>query len=466
MFKALMVRLPRWAGVCFFLLGRSATVLPQTGHEWVHPSTYFEVANLSDFVELCHKSPRWDRASLLTEMPSGRWIGVQALRDANADSSGFFLNVNGDMRWVVHSSDCEMNLSTSFVEGYNGGALDLVWNGQLHSVGGYGLWRRHFDLLRFEGGELAWQLLPTNGPKPPDRDKDRSRLFFSGQDVFLLLEKGTGAAEYGKSIYDLYVLNLATRVWHFEGAVDARIGQLDRSVSLGKGMIASNLAGELMWLDFQARSVSAIPNAADILETFQGWNWMQQGRMTWVSDSLAWHEFQRERLELDIPWERLNNSPSFPMSSKKSQLAGAEELSSSARGGGAELEAREEEWEVLLDWLPWSLLLLVLGRSMVRNRVVRNAQTEDTDEKVDAASNRISPLTARVLEKVGSQFETEQLDELLGIDHLSSPETLRSQRARIISKINTEHRVLAGKDLIVRRQSQEDRRRSVYFIGV
>ena len=76
----------------------------------------------------------------------------------------------------------------------------------------------------------------------------------------------------------------------------------------------------------------------------------------------------------------------------------------------------------------------------------------------------MSPITEKMMEYAGKHLETEELDELLGIAHLSSPETLRSQRARTINRVNTEYRVLHGTDLIVRRQSQEDRRRSVYVI--
>ena len=70
-----------------------------------------------------------------------------------------------------------------------------------------------------------------------------------------------------------------------------------------------------------------------------------------------------------------------------------------------------------------------------------------------------------VLTHRGKQFETEELDELLDIAHLSSPETLRSQRARLIQRVNTEYRVLAGEDLILRQRAFNDRRRSVYIIG-
>ena len=81
------------------------------------------------------------------------------------------------------------------------------------------------------------------------------------------------------------------------------------------------------------------------------------------------------------------------------------------------------------------------------------------------AQGQYSTLTQMVLEHMGKQFETEELDVMLGINHLSSPETLRSQRARMIQRVNTEYRVTQGQDLIVRQRAFSDRRRSVYVIG-
>ena len=78
----------------------------------------------------------------------------------------------------------------------------------------------------------------------------------------------------------------------------------------------------------------------------------------------------------------------------------------------------------------------------------------------------LSPLARKLVVFQGQQFETEALDEVLDIAHISSPETLRSQRARLLQRVNTEYRVKEGVDLVVRRQSPNDRRRSVYCIGV
>ena len=83
-----------------------------------------------------------------------------------------------------------------------------------------------------------------------------------------------------------------------------------------------------------------------------------------------------------------------------------------------------------------------------------------------ALKGELSPLARKLVAFQGQQFETEALDEVLDIAHISSPETLRSQRARLLQRVNTEYRVLEGVDLVVRMQSPNDRRRSVYRIGV
>ena len=94
------------------------------------------------------------------QMPNGRLVKLEALK-SDADD-GYFVHCDADMRWVVHSTDAAQNLSESLVQGFNGGSLDFVLDGHIHSMGGYGLWRRHFDLIRFHGGPQAWQLVaPT-----------------------------------------------------------------------------------------------------------------------------------------------------------------------------------------------------------------------------------------------------------------------------------------------------------------
>ena len=72
-------------------------------------------------------------------MPNGRLVKLEALK-SDADN-GYFVHCDADMRWVVHSTDAAQNLSESLVQGFNGGSLDFVLDGHIHSMGGYGLWR-------------------------------------------------------------------------------------------------------------------------------------------------------------------------------------------------------------------------------------------------------------------------------------------------------------------------------------
>ena len=128
------------------------------------------------------------------------------------------------------------------------------------------------------------------------------------------------------------------------------------------------------------------------------------------------------------------------------------------------IEVRGFSWGATM-----TILLLGLGLTGILVFRSRTRSAEDAGElRRDGAIQRgeLSALARKLVALQGQQFETEALDDLLDIAHISSPETLRSQRARLLQRVNTEYRVLEGVDLVVRMQSPNDRRRSVYRIGV
>lgn len=124
----------------------------------------------------------------------------------------------------------------------------------------------------------------------------------------------------------------------------------------------------------------------------------------------------------------------------------------------------------VLGVLPWIVTVLMacwlwLERQKRSNRREPGDRLEKGGAEPAAAKMQYSALTQMILDHTGKHFETEELDELLVIAHLESPDTLRSQRARMIQRVNTEFRVTQGHDLIVRKRAFNDRRRSVYFVG-
>jgi len=76
-----------------------------------------------------------------------------------------------------------------------------------------------------------------------------------------------------------------------------------------------------------------------------------------------------------------------------------------------------------------------------------------------------SPALRLVLLQEQRVFSTAELDAMLGIEDIASPETLRARRSRIIQMVNAEFNLLYGMDLILRDRDREDRRKSVYRLA-
>ena len=184
--------------ICFMV----GTTNAAFANSWTHPDSYFNCPGYGDFIQRCDSTEGWVRAELYTQLPDGRLVTLEALKSDVDD--GYFIHCDADMRWVVHSQEATLNLSESLVQGFNGGSLDFVWDDHIHSMGGYGLWRRHFDLIRFHGGPQAWQLVAPTGDVPQIRDVDQTQAFFAGGKAFVFVDNV--AAEGGVRCIELYPL--------------------------------------------------------------------------------------------------------------------------------------------------------------------------------------------------------------------------------------------------------------------
>ena len=445
----------------------AATSLGVLSHSWLHPERHFEAPGYLDFMAACEGAQDWFSAVLLTELENGRMVGLTAHKDTSTGEH--YVHINGDMRWVVHSSHPMDNLSESFVQGYNGGALDFVSDGQLHSLGGYGLWRRHFDLIRFNGGNEAWQLVATSGEAPVQRDKDASLLFEHGNTAYAFVDNVQSATRYDESNYVLYALDLDTRGWSRLGAVDASLGHMKAFYALGSKVLMLNEAGELIWLDVESMTAKLLANRSQLFDEFASWH-AEQGRTSFYGDGHLWHVFGDERLEFEVPLQELNEVTAIPVAGPLGPTFMDQDNETEKRET-EEAGTSEAQGSMVWTTLPWLAVLGLLLWVIQLQRTLKQAGPRGSGNlsaengEADEGQGRFSALTEMVLTHRGKQFETEELDELLDIAHLSSPETLRSQRARLIQRVNTEYRVLAGEDLILRQRAFNDRRRSVYIIG-
>ncbi len=434
-------------------------------NKWLHPDDHIRAPHYLEWIEALENEIHWTNARLLTSLPNGRFVAMSAHAQGQGEQS--LIHINGDMRWVVNSEEPLSNLSSSLVEGYNGGSLDFMWHNHLHSLGGYGLWRRHFDLIRFHGGDQGWQKVATDGQSPEDHSNtDRTMSFFARGKAHLFVDPSASPGFTAETNFVYHVLDLDKRQWTRKGAVDARLGQIRRGINLPSGWLMYNAAGELIWVDFEQEIARLLPNAAGMLEEFFMWH-REEGRMTFVGDSTVWHLWNGERMALTIPWNALEAAQAVSL-----YVPSSSPLNDNSTAAGPSLKAEDSGSTFnLLQLIPWLMFLgLAIWFWLDRRKASPRREGESpltAAEGLDRgeAQGQYSTLTQMVLEHMGKQFETEELDVMLGISHLSSQETLRSQRARMIQRVNTEYRVTQGQDLIVRQRAFSDRRRSVYVIG-
>ena len=454
-----MLRIPPSSSFAFTLVCGvfMGWALGGQAHSWTHPDAYFACPGYAEFIGRCDASGLWVRAVLNTQMSDGRLVRLEALK--SKDEDGYFIHCDADMRWVVHSSDATKNLSESLVQGFNGGSLDFVMDGHIHSMGGYGLWRRHFDLIRFHGGPQAWQLVAPTGDVPQIRDVDQTQAFFADGKAVVFVDNVAAEGGYDASNYILYELDVVARHWKRLGLVDARLGMFQEVHALEHGALVLNRAGELVWLDFREGTAKLLMNRAEAFASFRNWQ-DNLGRVTFYADSSLWHEFGEDRFPFAMPWLELAEVEPFPIVSSTSVAKALLPRDS--------IPPRKDEQG--FSWIFWAGLILAgLSLSVVltfKLSPLSFAGSAASENEGVMSRGELSPLASKLVALQGQQFETEALDDILDIAHISSPETLRSQRARLLQRVNTEYRVLNGIDLVVRTQSPNDRRRSVYRIGV
>ena len=422
---------------------------------WHDPNELSSNLDFVAFAKKCQEDSAWFEAYTFIEI-RGAIKHVVAAKDETSGTT--FFHRNGDMRWVVSADRLEANLSVSLVEGYNGGSESMVWRDQLHCLGGYGLWRKHFDLLRFVGGDKGWELIGVQGEKPTDRDKDES-ISHPRNGVFYVLEEVMEQSPYTDSRFSWRELDAKTRMWSVRGMVDPRLGSLNGGLGMGDHWVLRNHAGELIVMELDSMRAHVLPNMAQELNSFLGWNPVP-GRMTFIHADSAWHIYRGERRTFLLPDLERGDQMEFDILDLSQPLDDEKKIAQPS----TDATSVDGVFSRRGTWLPWGLVALLSVAVLWLKAKGPTLPRRSSESALLESESRISPITEKMMEHAGKHLETEELDELLGIAHLSSPETLRSQRARTINRVNTEYRVLHGTDLIVRRQSQEDRRHSVYVI--
>ncbi len=427
-----------WCGFVASAVAEDAGVLARSSY----PAGYqTQCPGFDEFIATCRDPEiRWARRHLFSEALEVHFPVNYMRADGQA-----FVWADGDLRWVMSGLDDRTNLSKSENRGFNYGAFPFIHEGALHLLGGYGFWRNHADWITFMSEQGEWEINRVSGASPEGQPhhacwQEGSSVHWLGLDA--QLNGDARATEW-------WVLDLSTKQWSQRGVLEFPMGQGWRTVFDLENYIVlldgSNGYALVRKSDGHVAIVSADQWAVDLWRacTERGTMFNQGDVLGWISpagETSTWNFATRADestfLNYFAPFE-----PDAP-------------------------ESMSDPVWVVVPFL--GLGGLALGWWWGR-RGRREASGADRGSVGKAAVNsgveHWSPALRALLLQPERELLTAELDALLGISDVQSPETLRARRARTISSVNAEFELLFGYTLIQRDRGSSDRRKVVYRLA-
>ncbi|MCS5489163.1 hypothetical protein [Algoriphagus limi] len=349
-------------------------------------------------------------------------------------------------------------------KGYTCSAKFFIHNDSIYSLGGYGYWRNHLDLLSFDKGTGSWSLLT---PKDQPLDFAPGIPAQSSNGIFVLLpfeenlrtgKKGTHSQGFfldleemswkylslGNMVsYDSYDTKFKTGTSEPLDTKDflafASSGNQNRRIGL---LILDKASLELRF--YRLESVAN-------LIMLPSWI-LQVGNQITIETS--WGEIQ----ELDI--EEFFNQGEY--------VGKAEILPM----GPSEIEQLKREYVLII-----ATLLIITG--VVLFFVVRKALNQANGQaealglgENGKPSNSIPPVNLEeqglfhhIHSYQGKVLTADELDKVLNIDHLPNPDNKKVKRSRLIRELNLQSEETLGFPLITRKKNPDDKRYLLYEIN-
>ena len=327
-------------------------------------------------------------------------------------------------------------------------AMNLQFvNGDLWSVGGETDCGEHAQLWKFDFVSSDWMPIESWGQAPDGRIP---HAIWSDGSVLHWLSIGETLVAYE--------LDLVTMLWEIR--FESIQGQWvpEREALVLEDFIAWNTQNQTLFLlQKDGFQLAHFPKDA----------WA--GYLSQAQGAAYVRSLQPNVLELGSDLNRLNRYD-FNEKARYADFA-------PIRGAALlAVSSMNDEAGLILPWFLLGLSWLGFGWYLVSRR--RNNGSPAVRSKSEEFSSALSypvtefasiahwsqPLRDLILSG-RREFTTSELDELFAIHEISSPETLRAKRSRMILGVNTEFNLLFGYDLIRRKRDDIDRRKLLYTLA-
>jgi len=353
------------------------------------------------------------------------------------------------LKWTGESWD---NLYKGSGSGFNCHAHFFVREGKLYSMGRYGFWRAHSELLEFDFETGYWEFVPVSSPP---MNYGGVGIFVDGDRVISIL--GENIHQPSNVFYpdkNGYVFDFKSKAWSSI--------QLDFPVQ-------KNLSSWIMpAYDLKDYGVQLYQ-----LDAHLGLLLLHKKENTlYFAKDNDFGKFKSfsvaVALENNAVFFDRYGDPTFllnpPAPLEKFTKVGDIRYTKQTSSIGL------EDWSFYI--LAGLLLLMAVGGGLwwKKNRV---SKTSDTTESEPTAEEQgtvdgeedIARMVARLLAHPQSLVDVHQLDDLFGTAALESLDYRRVRRSRYIKAVNQYFQGQHGKDLISRTKSEADKRIILYRIS-
>lgn len=351
------------------------------------------------------------------------------------------------LRWT---GDAWENLYKGTSSGFNCHPHFFVREGNLYSLGRYGFWRGHSELLKFDFESGGWN--PIQVASPPINYAGVG-IFMDGDRIFSILgEYIHQPAQQFEPEKNGYLFDFKNQSWStlqldFPEKSENSLWILPSYDLKDYGIQLYQYKAEngLLLLHKKEQALYFAPD--------NDFGKFQYFSMVAASGNRA------------VFWDRFGDSTELvPEKNFEKRFIKVGEIKFE--------QERSTSW-----WMDWRYLLVgVLGILVVLGGLwrwmPRKAQVEESESlempleigAVDEEEGMVR-MVARLLAHPSSVVDVHQLDELLGIAGLESMDYRRVRRSRYIKAVNQQYQVQAGKELIVRTKSEVDKRIILYRIS-
>ncbi len=352
------------------------------------------------------------------------------------------------LRWNGNAWE---NLYKGTSSGFNCHPHFFVREGNLYSLGRYGFWTGHSELLKFDFVKGGWDPIPVVSPP---KNYSGVGIFVDGDRIFSILgEYIHQPSQLFESEKDGFLFDFKSQSWS--------------SLQLNFPDKSANSQWILPSFDLKDFGIQLYQHKADIGLLLVH---KKENSLYFAQDN----DFGKFRI-YNVAIATGNSAVFFDKYGDPTYLNPEKDFEKKFKKVG-EITFVQERLDASW-WTNWGYPLAgVLGALVVlagfQLRRVNQAKAKDSETldlpatvaTVDGEED-IVRMIVRLLAHPVAVVDVHQLDELLGIAELESLDYRRVRRSRYIKAVNQQYQVQEGKELIVRSKSEADKRVILYRIS-